>query len=162
MYGSEADSGEILEGLRGRRDFEGREGEEETWSYQRQNEALQSFNMDVLLADNVDAIFAKYRPGTFLPALCHVFMDTDAPVDVLDGAARAIAYFMDVHVDSTARKVVEVPGAVKAFCLAARDNPCRSVSATGHFSVLHFWATHKLRRTKLGSRREIAQRCLEH
>jgi hypothetical protein len=65
-----------------------------------------------------DAIFAKYRPGTFLPALCHVFMDTDAPLEVLESAARAITYFLEVHVDSTARKVVEVSGAVKAFCKA--------------------------------------------
>jgi hypothetical protein len=65
-----------------------------------------------------DAIFAKYRPGTFLPALCHVFMDTDAPLEVLESAARAITYFLEVHVDSTARKVVEVAGAVKAFCKA--------------------------------------------
>jgi hypothetical protein len=132
MFGSDADSGEILEGLRGLRDFEGREEEDETWSYQRQNESLQSFNMDILLCDNVDAIFAKYRPGTFLPALCHVFMDTDAPVDVRDGAARAIAYFMDVHVDSTARKVVEVPGAVKAFCLAVEENTCRRLPPLPH------------------------------
>jgi E3 ubiquitin-protein ligase HECTD1 len=35
---------------------------------------------------------------------------------VLESAARAITYFLDVHVDSTARKVVDVPGAVAAFC----------------------------------------------
>ena len=76
------------------------------------------FNHDILICDNVDAIFSKYRPGTFLPALTRVFMDTNAPLEVLESAARAITYFLDVHVDSTARKVVEVPGAVKAFCKA--------------------------------------------
>ena len=74
--------------------------------------------MSVLSSLRQDAIFAKYRPGTFLPALCHVFMDTDAPLEVLESAARAITYFLEVHVDSTARKVVEVAGAVKAFCKA--------------------------------------------
>jgi len=89
-----------------------------TWSYQRQKDALEMFNHDILICDNVDAIFSKYRPGTFLPALTRVFMDTNAPLEVLESAARAITYFLDVHVDSTARKVVEVPGAVKAFCKA--------------------------------------------
>lgn len=72
----------------------------------------------IVMMCSQDAIFAKYRPGTFLPALCHVFMDTDAPLEVLESAARAITYFLEVHVDSTARKVVEVSGAVKAFCKA--------------------------------------------
>jgi hypothetical protein len=39
--------------------------------------------MDILICDNVDAIFAKYRPGTFLPALCHIFMDINAPLEVM-------------------------------------------------------------------------------
>ena len=86
------------------------------------------FNHDILICDNVDAIFSKYRPGTFLPALTRVFMDTNAPLEVLESAARAITYFLDVHVDSTARKVVEVPGAVKAFCKALVIFPLADVS----------------------------------
>ena len=97
---------------------QGKEGEQVTWSYQRQKDALEMFNHDILICDNVDTIFSKYRPGTFLPALTRVFMDTNAPLEVLESAARAITYFLDVHVDSTARKVIEVPGAVKAFCKA--------------------------------------------
>eukprot|EP00281_Chroomonas_sp_CCMP1168_P023113 CAMPEP_0206233448 /NCGR_PEP_ID=MMETSP0047_2-20121206/11995_1 /ASSEMBLY_ACC=CAM_ASM_000192 /TAXON_ID=195065 /ORGANISM="Chroomonas mesostigmatica_cf, Strain CCMP1168" /LENGTH=449 /DNA_ID=CAMNT_0053657333 /DNA_START=37 /DNA_END=1384 /DNA_ORIENTATION=+ len=118
MFGFEVDPADILEGLKGIKDFEGKEGVEPTWSYQRQKDSLELFNMDILICDNVDAIFAKYRPGTFLPALCHLFMDTNAPLDVLESSARAITYFLDVHVDSTARKVVDVPGAVAAFCKA--------------------------------------------
>ena len=48
-----------------------------------QKDSLELFNMDILICDNVDAIFAKYRPGTFLPALCHIFMDINAPLEVL-------------------------------------------------------------------------------
>jgi hypothetical protein len=48
----------------------------------QQKDSLELFNMDILICDNVDAIFAKYRPGTFLPALCNLFMDTNAPLDV--------------------------------------------------------------------------------
>eukprot|EP00283_Hemiselmis_rufescens_P007359 CAMPEP_0173430468 /NCGR_PEP_ID=MMETSP1357-20121228/8878_1 /TAXON_ID=77926 /ORGANISM="Hemiselmis rufescens, Strain PCC563" /LENGTH=355 /DNA_ID=CAMNT_0014394801 /DNA_START=282 /DNA_END=1345 /DNA_ORIENTATION=+ len=118
-FGIEVDPSDILEGLKSSRDFEGKEDAgEPTWSYQRQKDSLELFNMDILICDNVDAIFAKYRPGTFLPALCHIFMDTNAPLEVLESAARAITYFLDVHVDSTARKVVDVPGAVAAFCKA--------------------------------------------
>mmetsp|Transcript_66919 Transcript_66919/g.139481 ORF Transcript_66919/g.139481 Transcript_66919/m.139481 type:complete len:503 (+) Transcript_66919:158-1666(+) len=129
MFGIDVDPNDILEGLKGVRDFEGKEDSEHTWSYQRQKDALEMFNMDILICDNVDSIFAKYRPGTFLPALCHVFMDTNAPLDVLESAARAITYFLDVHVDSTARKVVEVPGAVKAFCRALVIFPLDSSAA---------------------------------
>ena len=73
MFGMDVDPNEILEGLKGASDFEGKEGEDVTWSYQRQQDALEMFNHDILICDNVDAIFAKYRPGTFLPALARVF-----------------------------------------------------------------------------------------
>eukprot|EP00960_Hanusia_phi_P070532 767330-Hanusia_phi.AAC.6 len=117
MFGIEVDPEDILEGLKGRTD-EGKDEGALATDYQRQKDALELFNMDILTCDNVDVIFQKYRPGTFLPALCHVFMDINAPLEVLESAARAITYFLDVHVDSTARKVVEVNGAVKAFCKA--------------------------------------------
>jgi hypothetical protein len=51
------------------------------------------------------------------PAPAETPQSTSVPErQVLESAARAITYFLDVHVDSTARKVVDVPGAVAAFC----------------------------------------------
>ena len=48
MFGMDVDASEILEGLKGK-DSEG--GAE--WSYQKQKDALEAFNMDILICDNV-------------------------------------------------------------------------------------------------------------
>ena len=48
MFGMDVDAGEILEGLKGRGS-----SDNEGWSYQRQKDSLEMFNMDILICDNV-------------------------------------------------------------------------------------------------------------
>merc|ERR1719228_2653639 len=52
---------------------------------------------------------------TFLPALCRIFLDQEAPDQVLEVTARAITYYLDVSAECT-RRIVAVEGAVKAMC----------------------------------------------
>ena len=54
MFGMEVDARDILEGLKGR----DTEGGSDGWSYQKQKDSLEAFNMDILICDNVvcDAI----------------------------------------------------------------------------------------------------------
>ena len=54
-------------------------------------------------------------PRTFLPALCHIFMDETAPDNILEVTARAITYYLDVSAECS-RRIVSVEGAVKALC----------------------------------------------
>ena len=54
-------------------------------------------------------------PRTFLPALCRIFLDENAPDNVLEVTARAITYYLDVSAECT-RRIVAVEGAVKALC----------------------------------------------
>ena len=56
----------------------------------------------------------RYPPRTFLPALCGVFLDPTAPNHVLEVAARAVTYYLDVSVDCS-RRIVAVDGALKAI-----------------------------------------------
>lgn len=53
-------------------------------------------------------------PRSFVPALCKIFMDKDAPDNVLEVTARAITYYLDVSVDCT-RRITAVDGALKAI-----------------------------------------------
>lgn len=54
-------------------------------------------------------------PRTFLPALCRIFLDECAPENVLEVAARAVTYYLDVSAECT-RRIVAVDGTIKAIC----------------------------------------------
>ena len=54
-------------------------------------------------------------PRSFLPALCHIFMDETAPDSILEVTARAITYYLDVSAECS-RRIVTVDGAIKALC----------------------------------------------
>lgn len=54
-------------------------------------------------------------PRSFLPALCHIFMDDTAPDNILEVTARAITYYLDVSAECS-RRIISVEGAVKALC----------------------------------------------
>lgn len=107
--------------------------------------ALEQLCMLLLMSDNVDRCFERYKtysvqkvnyidtwiifqplidatiiplscpPRTFLPALCRIFLDELAPDSVLEVTARAITYYLDVSAECT-RRVVSMEGAVKAIC----------------------------------------------
>ena len=53
-------------------------------------------------------------PRAFIPALCKIFMDTEAPDNILEVTARALTYYLDVSVDCT-RRITAVDGALKAI-----------------------------------------------
>lgn len=54
-------------------------------------------------------------PRTFLPALCRIFLDDQAPENVLEVTARAITYYLDVSAECT-RRIVAMDGAIRAIC----------------------------------------------
>lgn len=54
-------------------------------------------------------------PRIFLPALCRIFLDEQAPENVLEVTARAITYYLDVSAECT-RRIVAMDGAVRAIC----------------------------------------------
>ena len=71
--------------------------------------------MALLMSDNVDRCFENCPPRQFIPALCRIFLDTTAPVNVLEAAARAMTYYMEVS-NECSRRITAVDGAVKAIC----------------------------------------------
>ncbi|XP_066922502.1 E3 ubiquitin-protein ligase HECTD1-like [Clytia hemisphaerica] len=77
--------------------------------------ALEQLCMLLLMSDNVDRCFESCPPRSFLPALCHIFMDETAPDSILEVTARAITYYLDVSAECS-RRIVTVDGAVKALC----------------------------------------------
>ncbi len=77
--------------------------------------SLEQLCMLLLMSDNVDRCFESCPPRTFLPALCRIFLDEEAPDQVLEVTARAITYYLDVSAECT-RRIVAVDGAVKAMC----------------------------------------------
>ncbi|XP_044007994.1 E3 ubiquitin-protein ligase HECTD1 isoform X1 [Aphidius gifuensis] len=77
--------------------------------------ALEQLCMLLLMSDNVDRCFEICPPRTFLPALCRIFLDEQAPDSVLEVTARAITYYLDVSAECT-RRVIAMEGAVKAIC----------------------------------------------
>ncbi|XP_017786198.1 PREDICTED: E3 ubiquitin-protein ligase HECTD1 isoform X3 [Nicrophorus vespilloides] len=77
--------------------------------------ALEQLCMLLLMSDNVDRCFESCPPRTFLPALCRIFLDEQAPENVLEVTARAITYYLDVSAECT-RRIVSIDGAVKAIC----------------------------------------------
>lgn len=77
--------------------------------------ALEQLCMLLLMSDNVDRCFESCPPRSFLPALCHIFMDETAPDNILEVTARAITYYLDVSAECS-RRIVTVDGAVKALC----------------------------------------------
>ncbi|XP_052267734.1 E3 ubiquitin-protein ligase HECTD1-like isoform X2 [Dreissena polymorpha] len=80
-----------------------------------QHTALEQLCMLLLMSDNVDRVFESYPPRTFLPALCKIILDENAPDNVLEATARAITYYLDVSAECS-RRIVAVDGAVKALC----------------------------------------------
>jgi len=77
--------------------------------------ALEQLCMLLLMSDNVDRCFESCPPRSFLPALCHIFMDDTAPDNILEVTARAITYYLDVSAECS-RRIISVEGAVKALC----------------------------------------------
>uniref|UniRef100_A0A0K2TN15 E3 ubiquitin-protein ligase n=1 Tax=Lepeophtheirus salmonis TaxID=72036 RepID=A0A0K2TN15_LEPSM len=77
--------------------------------------ALEQLCMLLLMSDNVDRCFESCPPRTFLPALCRIFLDEEAPDQVLEVTARAITYYLDVSIECT-RRIVAVEGSIKAMC----------------------------------------------
>lgn len=77
--------------------------------------ALEQLCMLLLMSDNVDRCFESCPPRTFLPALCRIFLDEQAPESVLEVTARAITYYLDVSAECT-RRIVAIEGAIKAIC----------------------------------------------
>ncbi|XP_066257361.1 E3 ubiquitin-protein ligase Ufd4 isoform X1 [Euwallacea similis] len=77
--------------------------------------ALEQLCMLLLMSDNVDRCFESCPPRTFLPALCRIFLDGQAPENVLEVTARAITYYLDVSAECT-RRIVAIDGAIKAIC----------------------------------------------
>jgi len=77
--------------------------------------ALEQLCMLLLMSDNIDQCFESCPPRTFLPALCHIFMDETAPENILEATARAMRFYLDVSAECT-RRIVSVEGAVKALC----------------------------------------------
>ena len=65
--------------------------------------ALEQLCMLLLMSDNVDRCFESCPPRTFLPALCRIFLDEEAPDQVLEVTARAITYYLDVSAECTRR-----------------------------------------------------------
>ena len=57
---------------------------------------------------------SRCPPRSFIPALCKIFMDAEAPDNVLEVTARALTYYLDVSVDCT-RRIIAVDGALKAI-----------------------------------------------
>lgn len=55
-------------------------------------------------------------PRAFIPALCKIFMDPQAPDNILEVTARAMTYFLDVSVDCS-RRIAAVKGAFGAIVL---------------------------------------------
>ncbi|XP_044749275.1 E3 ubiquitin-protein ligase Ufd4 isoform X2 [Coccinella septempunctata] len=77
--------------------------------------ALEQLCMLLLMSDNVDRCFESCPPRTFLPALIRIFLDDQAPENVLEVTARAITYYLDVSAECT-RRIVSIDGAVRAIC----------------------------------------------
>lgn len=77
--------------------------------------ALEQLCMLLLMSDNVDRCFESCPPRTFLPALCRIFLDEQAPENILEVTARAITYYLDVSAECT-RRIVAIEGAIKAIC----------------------------------------------
>ncbi|XP_048516518.1 E3 ubiquitin-protein ligase Ufd4 isoform X1 [Dendroctonus ponderosae] len=77
--------------------------------------ALEQLCMLLLMSDNVDRCFESCPPRTFLPALCRIFLDEQAPENVLEVTARAITYYLDVSAECT-KRIVAIDGAIKAIC----------------------------------------------
>ena len=50
--------------------------------------ALEQLCMLLLMSDNVDRCFESCPPRTFLPALCRIFLDCEAPDQVQYGTVR--------------------------------------------------------------------------
>lgn len=50
-----------------------------------------------------------------MPALCRIFLDDQAPENVLEVTARAITYYLDVSAECT-RRIVAMDGAIRAIC----------------------------------------------
>eukprot|EP00051_Salpingoeca_urceolata_P006568 m.86770 g.86770 ORF g.86770 m.86770 type:complete len:2399 (+) comp14887_c1_seq1:143-7339(+) len=77
--------------------------------------ALEQLCMMLLLSDNVDRVFERFPPRTFLPALGAIFLEDTATTAVLEAAMRAVTFYLDVSTDC-ARRIVSVEGAVPAIC----------------------------------------------
>lgn len=68
----------------------------------------------LITCHNIPPFFYRCPPRSFVPALCKIFMDKEAPDNVLEVTARAITYYLDVSVDCT-RRITAVDGALKAI-----------------------------------------------
>lgn len=71
--------------------------------------------MTILISDNVDRCFESCPPREFLPALCRIFLDKTTPVSVLEIAARAMTYYMELSGECS-KRITSVEGTVKSIC----------------------------------------------
>ncbi len=98
------------------------------------------------MVNSVISIFFHFScpPRTFLPALCHIFMDETAPDNILEVTARAITYYLDVSAECS-RRIVSVEGAVKALCtrLVVVDISSRTSKDLAEQCVKVSWIIHQ-------------------
>ena len=68
------------------------------------------------LASCLTSCLSRYScpPRSFIPALCKIFLDEEAPDNVLEVTARALTYYLDVSVECS-RRITTVDGALKAI-----------------------------------------------
>ncbi|CAK9301924.1 unnamed protein product [Gordionus sp. m RMFG-2023] len=78
--------------------------------------ALEQLCMMLLMSDNIDQCFELCPPRNFIPPLCNIFLDETSPDNILEVAARALTYFLDVSAECT-RRIVSTEGFIKAICL---------------------------------------------
>lgn len=67
-----------------------------------------------ILSDLLFVSLPRCPPRSFIPALCKIFLDEEAPDNVLEVTARALTYYLDVSVECS-RRITTVDGALKAI-----------------------------------------------
>eukprot|EP00041_Stephanoeca_diplocostata_P036623 m.1344514 g.1344514 ORF g.1344514 m.1344514 type:complete len:2563 (-) comp24902_c1_seq2:195-7883(-) len=77
--------------------------------------ALEQLCMMLLLSDNIDRVFERCPPRTFIPAVSGIFLDEKAATSTLEAAMRAVTFYLDMSVDC-ARRIIGVDGALTAIC----------------------------------------------
>ncbi|CAH8569282.1 unnamed protein product [Dicrocoelium dendriticum] len=61
--------------------------------------ALDQLCVEILFSDNVDVFCERFPPLCFMPVLCRIFMDDQVPPAVLEANARAVSYYLDMHLE---------------------------------------------------------------
>lgn len=77
--------------------------------------ALEQLCMMLLLSDNIDRVFERCPPRTFIPAVAGIFLDENAAISTLEAAMRAVTFYLDMSVDC-ARRIIGVEVCHMHFC----------------------------------------------